>query len=66
MKHITVENFNYSNVRAWIGEYSHKEKVEFAVYCAELVVDLCARTGDAPKKTERGANVRRMGNLCMS
>lgn len=37
-KEITVENFNYSNVKKWIENYSHKQKVEFAIYSAELVV----------------------------
>ena len=49
MKDITVENFNYSNVREWINGYTHKQKVELAVYCAELVIDLYTGTSDAPK-----------------
>lgn len=35
MKEITVENFNYSNVKDWIKDYSHADKVRFAVHCAE-------------------------------
>ena len=57
MKEITVENFNCSNVRAWIEDYSHKEKVEFAVYCAELAVDLYTGTSGAPKKAIEAAKV---------
>jgi len=37
---ITVENFNYSNVKEWISDFSHADKVRFAVYCAELVIDI--------------------------
>jgi hypothetical protein len=40
MKDITVENFNYQNVKTWIEDFSHKEKVQFAVECAELVIHL--------------------------
>lgn len=46
---ITVENFNYQNVKKWIGDFSHKEKVQFACDCAELVIDLYKGKSDAPK-----------------
>jgi len=37
---MTVENFNYSNVKECISDFSHIDKVRFAVYCAELVIDI--------------------------
>jgi len=37
---MTVENFNYSNVEECISDFSHVDKVRFAVYCAELVIDI--------------------------
>jgi hypothetical protein len=54
-KEITVENFNYSNVKEWIENYSHKQKVEFAIYCAELVIDLYTGSSDASKKAIQAA-----------
>lgn len=57
MKEITVENFKYSNVKEWIADYSHKEKVEFAIYCAELVIDLYKGGSDAPRLAIEAAKV---------
>ena len=37
---MTVENFNYSNIKECISDFSHADKVRFAVYCAELVIDI--------------------------
>ena len=55
MKEIKVENFSYSNVKVWIDSYTHKEKVEFAVYCAEMVIDLYTGIGDEPRKATQAA-----------
>jgi hypothetical protein len=37
---IKVENFSHSNLIEWIKDYSHQDKVRFAIYCAELVIDI--------------------------
>ncbi len=55
MKDITVENFSYSNIKEWLSGYSHEDKVRFAIYSAELVVDLYTSSSDAPKKAIRAA-----------
>jgi len=55
MKEITVENFSNSNIKEWIKDYSHKEKVEFAVYCAELVIDLHTGSSEAPNRAIQAA-----------
>jgi len=44
---ITEENFNYSNVKEWIKDYSHQDKVKFGIYCAELVIDIYERNYDS-------------------
>lgn len=49
-KDITVGNFSIENIKNWISGYSHKQKVEFAVYCAGLVIDLYTGNSDAPRK----------------
>jgi len=54
---INVNNFNYSNVKSWISSYTHKEKVEFAIHCAELVIDLYVGASDSPKKAIQAAKV---------
>ena len=50
MKDITVENFNYLNIKDWISGWEHKEKVKLAIYSAELVIDLYAGDSDMPSK----------------
>jgi|GEM_PF-2885438 len=55
LNEVTVENFNYSNVKKWIGDYTHAEKVEFAINCAELVIHLYTGSSDAPKKAIEAA-----------
>jgi len=37
---IKVENFSHSNLNELIKDYSHQDKVRFAIYCAELVIDI--------------------------
>ena len=37
---IKEENFNYSNLNELIKDYNHQDKVRFAIYCAELVIDI--------------------------
>ena len=54
-KEITVENFDYFNLKKWIENYSHRQKVELVVYCAELVVNLYTGSGGAPKKAIKAA-----------
>ena len=54
---LTVENFNYSNVKNEIKEFSHVDKVKFAVYCAELVLDIYEKynASNAPRLTIKAA-----------
>lgn len=54
---ITVENFSYSNLRKWLENYSHQDKVEFAIYCAEFVIDIYERhnDSDAPRLAIKAA-----------
>jgi hypothetical protein len=40
MKDINVENLKRSNLSGWLANYSHVRKVELAIYCAELVIDI--------------------------
>ena len=56
-KEITVGNFSYSNIKKWISSFSHKDKVRFAVYSAELVIDLYSGASDAPKKAIQAAKI---------
>jgi len=44
---ITVENFSYSNVKEWIKDYSHQDKVKFGIHCAELIIDIYERNNDS-------------------
>ena len=44
---ITEENFNYSNLKKWIKDYNHQDKVRFAIYCAELVIDIYESNHDS-------------------
>ena len=41
---VNVENFSRVNVKKWISDFSHKEKVIFAVECADLVIDIYERS----------------------
>ena len=44
---IKEDNFNYSNLKKWIEDYSHQDKVRFAIYCAELVIDIYESNNDS-------------------
>jgi len=44
---ITEENVSYSSVKEWIKDYSHQDKVKFAIYCAELVIDIYESNNDS-------------------
>ena len=44
---IKEENFNYSNLNELIKDYSHQDKVRFAIYCAELVIDIYESKNDS-------------------
>ena len=54
---ITVENFNYSNIKECISDFSHADKVRFAVYCAELVIDIYEKynSSKAPRRAIEAA-----------
>ena len=54
---ITVENFNYSNIKECISDFSHADKVRFAVYCAELVIDIYEKynSSKAPRQAIEAA-----------
>jgi len=55
VKEITANNFSCSNIKIWIKDFSHKDKVRFAVYCAELVIDLYDGSSDEPRKAIQAA-----------
>ena len=44
---LTVENFTSSKIIKAITDFSHKDKVIFAVYCAELVIDIYENKSDS-------------------
>ena len=44
---IKEENFNYSNLNELIKDYNHQDKVRFAIYCAELVIDIYESKNDS-------------------
>ena len=37
---IKEDNFNYSNLKERIKDYSHQDKVRCGIYCSELVIDI--------------------------
>lgn len=42
MKEITVENFSKENIKEWVKDFTHEDKVKFSVSCLELVSSLCS------------------------
>ena len=44
---ITEDNFSYSNVKEWIKDYSHQDKVRFAIHCDELGIDIYESNHDS-------------------
>jgi hypothetical protein len=46
MNELTVEDFTRSKVKEAISGFTHKQKVIFAVYCAELVIDIYENKND--------------------
>ncbi len=47
MSNLTVENFTRSKVIEAISDFTHKQKVIFAVYCAELVIGFYENKSDS-------------------
>lgn len=50
MKEITTENFNYSNLREWVGDWSQSEMAKLAIYCAGLVAEHHENDYDIPNQ----------------
>lgn len=47
---LTTENFNYTNVKSSIKEWSKEELVKLAIFSSELVIDLYNGDSNPPKR----------------